>query len=161
MRGSPMLAAAILALVAGCAGNEGDAAAPEAPPRGAQVVALRDGDTMAADFACATGGATLRREMGVLVNNTDELHVEIAMAPTFSGVQFGYAVDGEEPAWLPTFLPPGGELDIPVAPEEWESPTRKNVWEFRYRHNVGGADPDCNTGAGTGALRILVTLPGG
>lgn len=156
---SAFLVIALAAVLSGCAAGEpglpaggGDHPAAAGPV----LIAQAEWSGSAADLACATGGSSVPREQGVHVNGTRKLLVEVEMAPTWTGIDVGYAYDEEETVWFASFGPPGGSAEIPVDPTQWESRTRKNVWTFPYRFNVAAAPQDCYTGAGTGTMSIRI-----
>lgn len=126
-----------------------------------------------ADVLCTFGGGPRQpRSNNPIAQGADHLEVQVEVAPTYTGLQVGYTVDGNGAdhekdvntsiTWLPVV--PGGQtetFEVPVPPGqvEWRNGMDLGTrWDFyeRLQPPRGGGDM-CYTGAGAGEMHILVT----
>lgn len=109
-----------------------------------------------ADVRCLLGGAhgEIEREReGRIQEGMRELVVQVSMTPTYSGVQFGYAIDPDNTiVWLPPFRMSGEHVEE-IGPGASEEDGIR--WHFFHRMNIE-PEQDCYTGGGAGQLQFQI-----
>lgn len=99
------------------------------------------------DVLCAMGGGfELKREEGALIDAAaTKLVFVVAGGDANTGIQPGYAVDGNEPTWLEVARLEDFRAEVPVDAGQHESTEPR--WQFYFRQSVAGTSQECYTGA--------------
>jgi hypothetical protein len=120
------------------------------------------------DVLCQGGGGPSlpREEAAYLLPGTDELRIEVEIAPSYTSMQVGYVLDSNAAdhasennrsiTWLPQ-IGPGEQrtFTVNVSSDQVEKPGEER-WTFYQRMQPPGVDDVCYTGGGTGEKHIEI-----